>query len=953
MNDLPTKFGSLTLVRKLGENSTSETYEGFQADGDEGRVLVRRVLPGLLTDPSGRQAIETRIRDLMGVKHPFLVPVSDLLTPEGECLMVEKWVEALPFSTIIAWCREQGVGVPHNVFLNLSTQICNGLEALHGRPGKASGNPNVLHMALRPSTLFVNLDGRIMLGGYGFTRSPALPTGEDSHIQPAWLAHLSPEQTERDQKLIPASDIFSLATILFELLTLQPLFQSETAMQTLHRLRRAEITTQLLGVKDVMPGLDKVLYRALSSSPRHRYQRAFVLREDLRGLMAGYSFANIADDTRRFLEPIVQAHPFPSPTPVRPAAQAVPAPGPVDGFDDKVATRIDPDPRSTAAYASQALAERAAREDARPEAPLGAPQPAPMPTSFPPPRDPSPAQPSSTAAYIAQAQGGPPAQAGPTLLPPEELPPATAAPPTPAAALPTPPADLPPVSPPPAQAQPQPVAVPLAQKPQPAPAAAPASRSDRLAAAAPPASSRSAQLASAAPPPGQPAPGPVAPPPQVGPGPVAPPPQVYDVAGPPIHASPPPVQDYEEDTGDWEPPKKRGGTMFLLMLLGLVLVIGCSGGVWAAWTYFGAAWMAARSDVAELEIEIPEQPELPEQPEPTVDAPSLDGIAAAAQDAPEQEPEVEEIEEPAQPDPEPPTQARDQPAYQPSSSERATTSRSTSTRTSGSSTRTSGSSTRSSSTSSSSASSGTTSRSSGSSTRSSGSSTRSSSASSSSYSSPSSSSSSYSSSSQGSTSSYEPAVADLSGTDPVETDPEDSNSLLERYSAQASTGSLGSSDIMVIEMVQPEDAAFTRSRLMLVMNAKAKGDAAGVKRYLDELSMRPENQYNPVVLAEYARYYVNRKDYQRALDKAVLAERHWARLPPELVFTKKAEIFEVEAASYQGLFYHSEDNLDLLEKSIRQWQKYREHVMTESRTDLQARANREIEKLENIRERLQ
>ncbi len=959
MKDLPTKFGSLTLVRKLGENSTSETYEGFQAEGEgeEGRVLVRRVLPRLLTDPAGRQAIETRIRDLMGVKHPFLVPVTGLLTPDGECLMVERWVEALPFSTIAGWCREQGVGLPHNVFLNLSTQICNGLEALHGRPGKVSGNPNVLHMALRPSTLFVNLDGRIMLGGYGLTRSPALPSGEDSAIQPAWLAHLSPEQTEREQKLIPASDIFSLATILFELLTLQPLFQAETAMQTLHRLRRAEITTQLLGVKDVMPGLDKVLYRALSSSPRHRYQRAFVLREDLRGLMAGYSFANIADETRRFLEPIVQAHPFPAPTPVSPIAAAVPAPGPVDSFDDNVSTRVDPDPRSTAAYASQALAERAAQEARAAEAPLDAPRPAPMPTSFPPPREPAAprAQPASTAAFIAQAQGVPASAAGPTLLPPDDPPPVAAPLPT---AVPTPPAELPPVQPPPAQ--PQAVAVPLAQKAEPAPppAVAQASRSDRLAAAAPPASSRSAQLASSAPPPGHAAPGPVAPPPQVSPGPytpppqaspgpIAPPPQTADTAGPPIHPSAPPVQDYEEDTGDWEPPKKRGATMFLLMLLGLVLVIGCSGGVWAAWTYYGAAWLAARQDVAELDLDVPDIPE----PAAVDDPPSasLDGIT----DAVEEQPEVEDVPEPSQPEPVAPTGARDQPAYEPTTSSRPTTSRSTSTnsRSSGSSSRSSGSS------SSSYSSSSTSSRSSGASSRSSGSSSSSTSSRSSGSSSSGSRSSGSSSSSAPSytpePASYEPAVADLGSTDPVQTDPEDSNSLLERYSAQASTGSLGSSDIMVIEMVQPEDAAFTRSRLMLVMNAKAKGDAAGVKRYLDELSMRPENQYNPVVLAEYARYYVNKKDYQRALDKAVLAERHWARLPPELVFTKKAEIFEVEAASYQGLFYRSEDNLDLLEKSIRQWQKYREHVMTESRTDLQARANREIEKLENIRERLQ
>ena len=43
----------------------------------------------------------------------------------------------------------------------------------------------------------------------------------------------------------------------------------------------------------VSGALDKVLFRALSLNPRHRYQRAFVLREDLRGLMAGFSFADI------------------------------------------------------------------------------------------------------------------------------------------------------------------------------------------------------------------------------------------------------------------------------------------------------------------------------------------------------------------------------------------------------------------------------------------------------------------------------------------------------------------------------------------------------------------------------------------------------------------------------------------------------------------------------------
>ncbi len=961
MNNLPTKYGSLTLVRRLGSRSYTETYEGYQAEGEQGRVLVRRVIPAALADTAQRQAIETRVRDLMGVRHPFLVPVVDLLTPSGECFMVEQWVEAISLSTMIRWCRENGTALPHNVFLNLSTQICNGLEALHGRPGKASGSPNVLHMGLRPSSLFVNLDGRVMLGGYALARSPALPTSDDEpNIEPSWISHLAPEQTDAGQKLIPASDIFGLATILYELLSLQPLFQADTALQTLQKLRRAEITTQLLRVKDVMPGLDKVLYRALSSSPRHRYQRAFVLREDLRGLMAGYSFANIADDTRRFLDPILASYPLPSPTPATPSPLLEEAQGPVDSFDDKVSTRIDPDPRTTAAYASQALAERAAREQQ--EQQPAAPTPAPMPASFPPPRGAppqQPAEPTSTAAYIAQAEGRPLADSGPTLAPPEYAPESgPAAPP-----FEPPPASAPFASPPAAAAVAPPPSQPLQEKP------APPARESTL-------STRSSRLAAIAPPPGRrppeatpaerPAAPPVAAPPAAARPVAAPPaavqPPMVDTAGPPIHPTGAPITDTEDDTGDWEPPRKRGKAMFMLVLVGLGLVMICSGSLWVGWRYFAASWSVPDVDLADYDI--------PDVEVEILDAPGLDGVAAVApEDDPDPDADPEEDDPEPEPDPEPEsTTARDRDAYDgsgsgssnTSSGSSGSTSSNTSSRTSSGSgtSSSSGSSSsytpRTSSSSSGGSSSGSgssyTSRSSGSSGSSSSSGRSSSSGSTSSYSSRSSAS---SSSYQADPVSYDDGLTDLSIEDGSEAEPDDSNTLLDRYNATASTGSLSSSDIMVVEMVQPEDAAFTRSRLLLVMNAKAKGDSSAVKRYLDELSLRPENQYNPVVLSEYARYYVNKRDYQRALDKAVLAERHWARLPPELVFVKKAEIYEVEAAAYQGLFYKSEDNLDLLDKSIRHWQKFREHVMTESRTDLQGRANREIEKLENIRDRLQ
>ena len=192
-------------------------------------------------------------------------------------------------------------------------------------------------------------------------------------------------------------------------------------------------------------------------------------------------------------------------------------------------------------------------------------------------------------------------------------------------------------------------------------------------------------------------------------------------------------------------------------------------------------------------------------------------------------------------------------------------------------------------------------------------------------------------------------MADLGlDTEPAATETTD----VERFAPSAAKGKLGSSDVMALETVQIDDRAYTRARALLLMNAERKGDEAASKRYLDQLMMLPENQYNPVYLSDLGRYYVNRKQYDRALQEATLAERYWARLPPELVFSKKAEIYETQAAAWQGRFYQSGDDLEMLDQAIRHWQKYRDHVQTKSRTDLVGKADAELAKLEDIQRRL-
>ncbi len=293
----PSALGTLFLGAPEAGTAMEERWAGTL---DGGPVVLRRVRTHLLVDPTRSAALRIRAKDLLGTRHPFLSQVVEVLESDADLCLVEAARAGLSGDALAT--RSRTSPIPSTLFLSIATQLCNAVEALHGRPGAASGAEHLLHLDLHPAAIGVDLTEKAVVGDYGLLRSPTIvPMGSQlgSVAIPLRMAYLSPEQTHADQKLTPASDVFSLGVVLYELLLGERLFQAETTLQTIHKVRRAEVHEQLLRVKARLPGLDKVLFRALSLNPRHRYQRAFVMREDLRGLMP--TLKSLPEDCLRWL----------------------------------------------------------------------------------------------------------------------------------------------------------------------------------------------------------------------------------------------------------------------------------------------------------------------------------------------------------------------------------------------------------------------------------------------------------------------------------------------------------------------------------------------------------------------------------------------------------------------------------------------------------------------------
>ncbi len=889
------KIGPLTLTRSLGRDALSEIWLGVLGDPAGKAVVARQLLPWVTRDATRLDPLIARSRDLAAAQNPALIGVLPPLRHGDEVVLMEEHVDTVGMNDVLAYCVENDQTVPYNVFLNVATQVCNGLEALHNRPGTETGSDNVLHLALRPAAIRLTREGRMLLGEFGLVRSPtALPATGMAGTTPPQMEYLSPEQTTPDQALSPSSDVFSLGSTLYEILTLEPMFRAQSNLQTIHRVRRAEVSSFLLHAKERLPGLDKILYRALSLNPRHRYQRAFVLREDLRGLMSGFSFARIADETREFLAPVFAA---------RPEDQGVDVPLANGDSTDSLIASI-----STSAPPVRAPEPSSETRTVDSERPLGASTPtgtleAPPSLARPGPlRDLAP-----EIQRLSSIEGG----AGPTLHPEDggfedggfdepELVPTTQARPGDTAPferkvqssealssgaslaflraneeetgnIPDPPPhdetswfererrDKRPPEPVPASEEdtqthtgmnaaptPEPAAPKSSPKPQPKP--------------------KPAGVAAAAPPPAK-----------------RPPPSTFD-------------EDDDEDFGERRSfmPMLAAGAVAAVAIFACV---GVGGGLFLANSVGGdplegpAAAAPADASPAAPPVEPPAKREAPKAEPPPVAAPPSSAKPPPAAKPPEA------AERPASP----PVAAK--PPSSPPPSRAATPPPASSARSTAPA--------------------------------------------------PAPAPVAVAKASPPPVRDYAPppvsVIEDAPIAESVPTEPSIADLGPKAWRGQLSEGERA--NLAGIPQSSPD---YSAARIYLYEDARARGDWSGRSQHLAALMAVPENQYNPALLVEQGEMAIETADYGGALDSATLAERHWARLPSDLIFSRKAMIYEIQAAAWQGIFYESEgDDSSALDAAIQSWQKYQRHVASRSRNDLVAKADEQLTKLFDAQRRLE
>ncbi|HXW32552.1 MAG TPA: serine/threonine-protein kinase, partial [Acidimicrobiales bacterium] len=190
----------------------------------ERQVAIKQLPRAFAADPQVRARFVTEARTLASLDHPHVVPVYDFVDKDGLCLLV---MEMLSGGTV--WSRFLSEGFTAPAACALALAAAAGLQAAHAR--------GVLHRDVKPENLMFSSSTALKVTDFGIAK---VVGGEQTFATRAGEvvgtpAYIAPEQA-RGAALSPATDVYALATMLYELLTGELPFSDEgDAMALLFR----------------------------------------------------------------------------------------------------------------------------------------------------------------------------------------------------------------------------------------------------------------------------------------------------------------------------------------------------------------------------------------------------------------------------------------------------------------------------------------------------------------------------------------------------------------------------------------------------------------------------------------------------------------------------------------------------------------------------------------------
>ena len=271
MSTLPDRLTSALadryrIERELGQGGMATVY--LAEDLKHHRNVAIKVLKPELAAVLGAERFVQEIATTAQLQHPNILPLFDSGNADGFLFYVMPYVEGETLRARLD--RDKQLGVDEAV--KLVTEVADALQYAHDH--------GVVHRDIKPENILLHA-GRPMVADFGIALAVSAAAGgriTETGLSLGTPHYMSPEQATAERIITSRSDIYSLAAVLYELLTGQPPHTGVSAQQIIMKIVTEEAAHVTSLRKSVPPNVAAAVATALERLPADRFEtaRAFV-----------------------------------------------------------------------------------------------------------------------------------------------------------------------------------------------------------------------------------------------------------------------------------------------------------------------------------------------------------------------------------------------------------------------------------------------------------------------------------------------------------------------------------------------------------------------------------------------------------------------------------------------------------------------------------------------------
>ncbi|MEN9580423.1 MAG: hypothetical protein RJA70_3432 [Pseudomonadota bacterium] len=278
-------LGRYRIIKPLARGGMGVVYLG-RTEGAAGfarPVVVKRILPHLLSDPEMAKMFVREARILSNLHHPGIVGVIDFGEEDSAYVMVLEYVHGYDVGLWRKYLARQNRDLPADFALEIVIRVLDALHYAHTLKRPDGTLLRIIHRDVSPGNILLDVEGHVRLLDFGIARiaNDANEYKTQDATFKGKLAYAPPELL-KGKEPSPQSDLYSCAVVLYQLLTAENPFRGASAPETLSRV--ASHTPRAL--RETMPNvpatLDAALSKALRKEPEERFQTAAEFADALR-----------------------------------------------------------------------------------------------------------------------------------------------------------------------------------------------------------------------------------------------------------------------------------------------------------------------------------------------------------------------------------------------------------------------------------------------------------------------------------------------------------------------------------------------------------------------------------------------------------------------------------------------------------------------------------------------